>query len=211
MKTAGEILKNQRVKKNWTLERVAGVTRIQPNLLSAIEEDNLVQLPKPPFIFGLVRNYAKSLGLNSEEVLAVFRREYDLRIGGQYVPLQPLSRDVLFFGLLLSWRFFFAAVLAVFLGILIFQYWQFSRLPFLIVSAPLDGQTINGLSLKVSGRTDSGSSVSINGKESVVKDDGSFETVIDTHEGENVLMISATNKLKKETQIRRTVIVKSTS
>ena len=211
MKTAGEILKNQRLKKSWTLEKVAGLTHIQPLVLQSIEEDNLTSLPKPPFVFGLVKNYAKALSLNSEEVLAIFRREYNLRIGSYLLPPQPLVKS--FFHLngpaILKFSLIFLTLL--FLGYLLVQYWQFAQAPVLIVSAPQDLTEVLETQVNVTGRTDPNAKVYVNGQEILVDEKGIFNTVVSLNPGVNVLNIRSQNLQKKETQIKRTVTVKTTS
>ena len=209
MKTAGEILKNQRLKKSWTLEKVAGLTHIQSLVLQSIEEDNLISLPKPPFVFGLVKNYAKALSLNSEEVLAIFRREYNLRSGNYLLPPQPLIKS--FFHLngpaILKFSLIFLTFL--FLGYLLTQYWQFAQAPVLIVSAPQDLTEVLEAQINVIGRTDPNAKVYVNGQEILVDEKGIFNTVVSLNPGVNVLNIVSRNSQKKETQIKRTVTVKN--
>lgn len=211
MKTAGEILKNQRVKKNWTLEKVAGLTHIQTLVLQAIEEDNLTSLPKPPFVFGLVKNYAKVLNLNNEEVLAIFRREYNLRIGNYLLPPQPLVKNLLNLNGSLIFKSSLILLTLLFLGYLLAQYWQFAQAPVLIVSAPQDLTEVLEAQVNVTGRTDPNAKVYVNGQEIFVDEKGIFNTVVKLNPGINVLNIVGRNSQKKETQIKRTVTVKTTS
>ncbi len=76
MKTAGQILKQTRKKKRLTLNSVAEVTKIRPDYLEALEEDHYPSLPSATSARGFLKNYAEFLGLSSEEVLAVFRRDF---------------------------------------------------------------------------------------------------------------------------------------
>ncbi|KKS43662.1 MAG: hypothetical protein UV05_C0025G0004 [candidate division CPR1 bacterium GW2011_GWA2_42_17] len=177
--------------------------------MQSIEEDNLISLPKPPFVFGLVKNYAKALSLNSEEVLAIFRREYNLRSGNYLLPPQPLIKS--FFHLngpaILKFSLIFLTFL--FLGYLLTQYWQFAQAPVLIVSAPQDLTEVLEAQINVIGRTDPNAKVYVNGQEILVDEKGIFNTVVSLNPGVNVLNIVSRNSQKKETQIKRTVTVKN--
>lgn len=211
MKTAGEILKNQRLKKNWTLEKVAGLTHIQPLVLQSIEEDNLTSLPKPPFVFGLVKNYAKVLSLNSDEVLAIFRREYNLRSANYLLPPQPLVKSFFPLNGPLVFKSSLILLTILFLGYLMVSYWQFAQAPVLIVSSPQDQREVLGNQVEVTGRTDPNAKVDVNGQEVLVNEKGVFNTVVNLNPGVNVLNIRSQNLQKRETQIKRIVTIKTTS
>ena len=76
MRTVGQILKEERLKKFYTLEAVEKVTKIRKELLQALEEDQYFKLPPPTFIQGFIKNYGRFLDLPVEKLLAVFRREF---------------------------------------------------------------------------------------------------------------------------------------
>jgi cytoskeletal protein RodZ len=81
MKTAGTILKETRLGQNLKLTRAAKVTKIRPVHLRALEADDYQRLPSFTSARGFLKNYAEFLGLNSAEVLAVFRRDFGDRKG----------------------------------------------------------------------------------------------------------------------------------
>ena len=68
----GNRLKRFREKNSISLERVAVVTMIRINLLEAIEEGNLEQLPEPIYIQGLIKRYADAMGLDGEQLANLF-------------------------------------------------------------------------------------------------------------------------------------------
>lgn len=68
----GNRLKRFREKHSICLERVAVVTMIRINLLQAIEEGNLEQLPEPFYIQGLIKRYADAMGLDGEQLANLF-------------------------------------------------------------------------------------------------------------------------------------------
>jgi cytoskeleton protein RodZ len=68
----GQYLKRTRETKGWSLQEAAVKTRILPQYLQAVEEDNYARLPEEVFAKGFVRSYARSLKLDEMEVLQKF-------------------------------------------------------------------------------------------------------------------------------------------
>ena len=86
----GEKFRKERERRGLTLDNVSSVTKINPRMLKAIEEEHFDQLPGGVFNKGFIRAYAKHLGLNDEEAvteyLAVLR---ETQIGAQTTEWQP--------------------------------------------------------------------------------------------------------------------------
>lgn len=87
MKTAGQILKQTRIKKNLSIDQVAKETKIRPVYLRALEEDDYQKLPSSTSARGFIKNYAEFLDLSSAEIIAVFRRDFDEKKGRKISPL----------------------------------------------------------------------------------------------------------------------------
>ncbi|HCJ66074.1 MAG TPA: hypothetical protein DHV62_01790 [Elusimicrobia bacterium] len=68
-KSIGQILKEARGKRKITLEDVHKKTRISIKYILALEEDHPNNFPGEAYFLGFLRNYAKFLGLNSEELV----------------------------------------------------------------------------------------------------------------------------------------------
>jgi cytoskeleton protein RodZ len=75
----GQCFKRAREGRGWTLEQAAAKTRILPEYLRAVEEDNYERLPEEVFAKGFVRSYARLLSLDETEVLHKFNET-----GGQF-------------------------------------------------------------------------------------------------------------------------------
>ncbi len=69
MTTVGERLRQARVELGLSHREVAATTKIQATLLQYIEEDRFEEFPAEVFARGFVRNYAKELRLDEDEVL----------------------------------------------------------------------------------------------------------------------------------------------
>jgi cytoskeleton protein RodZ len=75
MKITGQILRENRERKNISISEVALSTKINGRTLTAMEDGNLDQLPPKTFLRGFVRAYATYLGLDVESVLSTFFEE----------------------------------------------------------------------------------------------------------------------------------------
>jgi cytoskeleton protein RodZ len=70
MTSVGETLRRERQGKHLTLEQVSRETKINPRFLDAIENDRLDHLPGGVFAKSFVRQYARVLGLDAEELVS---------------------------------------------------------------------------------------------------------------------------------------------
>lgn len=71
----GELLRQTRETRGWTVAQVEMATRIPRRHLEALESANLSALPAPVFTRGLVRSYAKYLGLSQVEAEELLLKE----------------------------------------------------------------------------------------------------------------------------------------
>jgi cytoskeleton protein RodZ len=71
----GQLLRQTREEKGIDLEKVSHETRIRVRFLEALEQENYDELPTPGHVHGFLRNYALYLGLDLEEVQALYDAE----------------------------------------------------------------------------------------------------------------------------------------
>lgn len=74
MPTPGEILKAERERKGLSIKDVEQSTSIRALYLSAIEEGKYSVVPGEVYLKGFIRNYAAFLGLNSQELVELYRQ-----------------------------------------------------------------------------------------------------------------------------------------
>lgn len=86
MQPIGKILSAARKEKNLTLEEVSERTKIRSKYLEAIEENAWQKLPGVAYIRGFIKSYADIVGLDSQKVLLLFRREYAEDIKQEVLP-----------------------------------------------------------------------------------------------------------------------------
>jgi transcriptional regulator with XRE-family HTH domain len=73
MTELGLALKEEREKRNISLEEIASTTKIVPRYLEALENDRFDIMPGGFFIKGIIRTYARAIGLDPDEVVAKYR------------------------------------------------------------------------------------------------------------------------------------------
>lgn len=206
MKTAGQILKENRINKEISLSEVAQETKIRKRYLLALEKDDYQSLPSVATTKGFIKNYAQFLGLEHERVVAVFKRDYrriqeqktifpsraDLNKQFKWSPKKTLIATVVLF-------------IIAFLTYLAYQYHGLLGRPRLEVTFPKDNQQVTEEQVIVQGRTNPDNSVSINGSLTQVNDQGEFSYRLRLTSGENKIVIEAINRLSRKTRQTRTV------
>lgn len=91
MESLGEKLKTAREKRGYTFDQVMKDTNIAQRYLEALESENFSQFPGEPYLLGFLRNYSEYLGLDSQEMIGLYK---SLKIQEQPVPVeQLLSRE----------------------------------------------------------------------------------------------------------------------
>ena len=79
MKTVGQIIKDARLKKRFSLKRVEDLTKIKVGFIELIEKEKWANLPPFPTVLGFVKSLATTLDLDQSFVVAVLRRDYPPR------------------------------------------------------------------------------------------------------------------------------------
>jgi transcriptional regulator with XRE-family HTH domain len=86
MSSIGERLREERLRRSWSLDRISEQTRINSRFLEALEADELHKLPGSFFARSFVRQYAKALGLDERQFEPELER---LTTPPEAVPLEP--------------------------------------------------------------------------------------------------------------------------
>ena len=213
MKSVGEILKNQRLNKKFSLDDVHKFVKIHPKFLRALEEGNHQVFSNKIHATGFLKNYAEFLELDVNKLLGLWRREYEgffdkkkketLNKTKRLEPAKLLVTP----GLVLS----VVAVTLVFLffGYLFYQYRSYSGAPKLEIYTPQNSIVVNSEVLDVTGKTDRDSVLLINNQRVLLDKDGSFVTSLKLKDGLNTLSFLSVNKLGRETEEIRTIIYRS--
>jgi cytoskeleton protein RodZ len=73
MASLGQGLREAREARHVSIEEIASITKIVPRYLEALENDRLDIMPGGFFIKGIIREYARVVGLNGDEILARYK------------------------------------------------------------------------------------------------------------------------------------------
>ena len=74
MTAVGETLRRERLRRNLDLEQISHELKIAPKMLEAIEDERFDRLPGAIFAKNFVKQYARYLGLDDEELAAEVQR-----------------------------------------------------------------------------------------------------------------------------------------
>lgn len=205
MKTVGVILREARLNKAYSLDQVERDTKIRRKFLEAIEADDYSKLPSVAYAKGFVKNYSQYLGLNSDNVLAFFRRQTKEIPRSSLLPkgvAEPLNRSWFqltpgrFLALLL------AGLAAIFLGYLGLQYQKLKQPPLLRLEQPKGNVVTAERRLDLLGKTDTDATVTVNNIAVPIRNDGKFFDQVTLEPGINQISVTATSRYGKSTTVK---------
>jgi cytoskeleton protein RodZ len=124
----GERLRNAREAKRLTLDDAAQQTRIRVTYLQALEDEEFGKLPGPIYAKGFLRAYGTALGLDPDELVAVYPEAFAVppsSLAGRpaEIPIRPVAppsrlRRVVTYGLVITF------LVAAALGYIGYQGWR---------------------------------------------------------------------------------------
>ncbi len=210
MRTVGQILRETRESKLLMLEDVEKNTKIRKELLQALEANDYSKLPPATFIQGFIKNYGRFLGLDTQKLLAVFRRDFEARKHPPVV-LESFSKPLKESRLRITparviWLTT-AIIILSFFTYLWLEYRQFIGAPNLEVVSPKDGQSVEIPSVLVEGNTDPENKIMVNNQDIGVDKNGHFQEEVKLSSSSNIITVVATSKFGQSTKIDRTVLV----
>lgn len=195
MLTVGNLLKKARENAGKKIEEASQVTRIKPDYLEKIEKNDFSGFSSSAFVKGFIRSYSSYLGLDAENIVALFRRQ----IGEEDVPLKPKNTPIKTESTVVSPAMIMSGALILFFvalfGFLLFQFYKLQQAPALTIAEPKDSAvTVDKPTLEIKGFTESNSVITVNGKQVQLKDDNTFTLLLDLKEGANTFKFEAWKK-----------------
>lgn len=211
MRTVGQILKEEREAKFYILDEVEKATKIRKELLQALENGDWIKLPPPTFTQGFIKNYGKFLGLDTNKLLAIFRREFSTTTNPPKImdtwknPLQTpkfrLTQTKVISSLIVGF-------ILVFFIYLWFEYRFLAGPPPLEIYGPKDLITVESSKINISGKTLPEVRVAINNQQITVDGNGNFSQELELSDSVNKIEITATSKFNQTARVERTVYLK---
>lgn len=169
MLRASVILKNARQDKEIELEEISKKLKIPLKYLTSLETETKCDFPQEPYCSLIIKDYATFLGLNGDDILALFRRDF---ANNSHSKTQTSPK--MFFTPQFTFKIAVISSLLLFASYLAYEYVKFNRPPMLKINWPesvADNQSI----LEISGVTDPESTIRINDDLAIVDATGSFQ------------------------------------
>ncbi len=203
--TLGEYLKAVRTTFNLSLAEVSEGSGVPEKILEGLESGNMLKLPADVYVQGTLKQLAVFYKLSEVELLVQYKKERD--IARQIKKTRELNSKN-FFGfwnkLIITPKILILAAAGVFivftLSYLIWQVSSINRAPTVQIESPKNEEIINQLSVKVSGKTDPGSNILVNGEDVFVDSGGKFTTNVSLVPGWQDIKVEAKNRFGKQTQ-----------
>lgn len=215
MITAGEVLKKKRNSIGRSLEVSSQETRIQKRFLSYIENNEFEKFDSEVFLTGFIKIYSQYLGLDTEKVLALYRRSVPRKKikknSGKEPNISKLKKFILTpKALVTTLSVLFFLIVFGYIGL---QIYKFQSPPALTINTPINESTTDQPTTTVQGVTQPGVVLEINGTIVNVDSSGNFSQEITLNEGINIITIKArknANNILETTEVRKVTYTKPT-
>ncbi len=205
MKTIGQILKDARISKSYSLVHLEGITKIKSGFIDLIEKEKWEGLPPFPTVLGFVKSLSTTLGVDPKMTVAVLKRDYPPK------KLKITPKPDL--GSKFTWspKFTFivgvSTVLLILFGYFTFQYIHFISPPSLSVDSPKENQVVVGNSVTVFGSADDDAKVLVNNQPVIISADGKFSVSLAVTKETKEVIIKASSRSGKTTTVSRRIMV----
>ncbi len=203
METLGEYLSEIRTQLNLTLEEVAQKTGLYEKFVYYIEQGKYQLLPPDVYVLGFLKKLAAVYKVSPESLIDQYKKERGIV---EHVAREKIAPQR-------SWRGWLQKVTitprlltitgSVTISVIAFFYvvvqvFAINKTPSLEILEPKNDAVINGTSVSVSGKTEPGIIISINGQNVFVQNDGTFHTTLGVAPGQKELKVEAQNKFGKQ-------------
>lgn len=211
--TLSEYLVGVRSHQNFSMDYVSEATGIPIKFLEYLESGKLQALPPTVYVCGFLKKIADLYDISENDLIEQFKKERNLshEISKQAQPQTSKARSwlnkIVVTPKLLSVG---AGVLFVLItvGYIIFEVTSIYGTPKLVIEQPQNDQKIVGSAVTVSGLTEPGVSLTINGQLIMVDaKTGKFNAVVSVNPGQKDLSVVAANKFGKSNNKKVSVLV----
>lgn len=194
MVTPGEILKNKRRSLGKTIFEVSQETKILEKYIRQIESNQFELFDSPVFARGFIKIYSEYLSLDTEKILALFRRDnkelVDSKIKGQ----RKRSLLNMYEGNVVKTLIIIGTIILVFLfSIFLFiKLKNYQETPTIQILSPANGYQSNEKQITIEGLATKKSILNLNGN-NIQNTNGTFKENINLNVGENNIVLKAQN------------------
>lgn len=216
IESLGEKLKRIRVEKNLSLEHAAKKMQLNVKYLRLLENDDYDNLPAEVYSTNFLKKYAEFLHLNPNTVVALFQREKQIYFKTKKIKTdKPANFHQSILNLILKPAFLKYSIIFLILCLVLFYFGvNLSKIfaaPELIIKNPEQPNIItNQKAIEISGVTEKEVNLTINDKQILLNNNGSFSLWLDLQKGLNLIKITAKKKHGKANTAYRQIIVSET-
>jgi transcriptional regulator with XRE-family HTH domain len=190
----GETLKELRELRCFTREQVGKLSGIHPHILKLLEEDRIDELADPSYDERHVYAIAKALETNPAYLIQKYQELLEVKGISRSHALFPAARvgvlDLFVRARAVAFVGFIGLVVLIG-GYVYFSAKNLATVPHLQVDSPKEGAIFIDPTLHVSGSTDPGAFVFIDGSAAVVDATGTFSAVLDVPRGVSIVHVEA--------------------
>jgi len=207
MLSVGTILKKEREKKGLLLIDIEKQIKVREKYLKAIEDENWDYFSSKIYIIGILTNYSRILNLDHNKVIAFFRRDYEKKEEIKFkrkVPSGYLTSETKFF-----FKFGLITLTLFFVLYFIFQLKTYFSPPGFILLTPTVNNFTIEKNIKITGKTDKDTSITISGERIYQNKEGIFTYEYSINEGKNKLIINLIGANGKKATFEKTFFKKT--
>jgi hypothetical protein len=206
---AGELIRT-REGAEISLEKVSERLNIKVDYLRMMEKGDFRKLPSGVYARNYLKDYAKFLQLNADEMLKIFDKEMDgndehedlfakqVVKNWYFIAVPKIFKNIM---ILLS-----VGVCLGYLGLSLNKIKEPARLE---IFFPPDNLTTNDNQVNISGIADPGTKININGEPALTNVEGIFNMPVNLRKGFNTIMIIAEKNYGVKNIITRQILVKN--
>ncbi len=200
--TLGEYLSSVRKDHNLTIEEVSHKTGVFEKFISYLEQGKYNLLPPEVYVIGFLKKISVIYKISSDDLIAQYKKEKGLltvsivesqdlipRLKKYFTELTITPKNISIISALV--------LLVLFVGYVVVQIMSVNKTPKLEVYQPSSNTVIEGSTIMLKGKTDSGITLSVNGQNVFVNKDGTFEQQLGVVPGQKEFSITAKNKFGK--------------
>ena len=211
--TVGECLKKKREELEIPIKDLGSKLRIKTVYLEDLEKNNYEKLPPDVYVKGFIKSYSELVGFNPEEMIKLFEKEKEIGNKVESRNRKKKKHEKKF--ALKKYIIITPRIATVFLSLFMlsivgYYFWHqlssFNSEPYLFISSPLTDEVTNDFEIVVSGETEIGIILRINGEDVFVDESGYFQEDIMLQPGKNVIIIEVVNRFDKTAKEIRNII-----
>jgi len=196
--TLGEKLKRIREGLKLTLDDVEKNTKIRKKYIKFLEANDYTSLPADVYVRGFLKTYSKILRIDYKKVTDMYEKERGIIDNIKQVKkpnnISPLKSPKVIITPRAIAISFVAIIAFIILGYLGYQILSFTASPKLLISSPEDNLTTKKTFIDISGKTDPGALIFVNGQKVNTSEEGDFKVTVSIgQKGVNIIKIESKN------------------